>query len=98
MTCEFALILCKLAAHDAEAMASRWEPVCHGGSPPTLTWEDRSIRLSDAQKLLADLNPQVPFYCPLDWIKALAASATVYRQQTETHVCLYVCMYVCMYV
>ncbi|OLP86584.1 hypothetical protein AK812_SmicGene32290 [Symbiodinium microadriaticum] len=80
MTCEYAsarkrtassrqlrLILRKLTADDAEAMAGRWGPVYHGGSPPALNWEekrarqqleDRSMRQSDAQKLLADLNPQ----------------------------------------
>ena len=30
------LILRKLTAHDAEAMAGRWGPVYHGGSPPAL--------------------------------------------------------------
>ena len=85
-------LLAKFTAVDATCSAARWGRAHDGGACAQLTYEeartqrqiqDRSMRLRTAESFLANLDPSKPFYLRLDWIKALASLASVYKQEVE---------------
>ncbi|CAE7807980.1 unnamed protein product, partial [Symbiodinium necroappetens] len=45
--------------------------------------EDRSMRPREAQSVLDNLEPDVPFFLRTDWIRALAALTSVYRTEVD---------------
>ena len=85
-------LLAKFTAVDATCSAARWGRAHDGGACAQLTYEeartqrqiqDTSMRLRTAESFLANLDPSKPFYLRLDWIKALASLASVYKQEVE---------------
>ena len=85
-------VLQKLNAVDVDANADLWGPIHTGRNSRALTTEeqrvrnqieDRSMRKADAEKILNSLDVDKPFYLRLEWIRALAAIASVHRDELD---------------
>ena len=83
-------VLHKLSAVDFSADARSWGLVHTGANSRPLTAEerkvrdqieDRPMRKADAEKVLNSLEVDKPFYLRLEWIQALAAIASVHRDE-----------------
>ena len=85
-------ILRKLTAHSSNLKPTTWGAIYTGQTCASLTREeerlraqieDRSMRPREAQSVLDNLEPDVPFFLRTDWIRALAALTSVYRTEVD---------------
>ena len=45
--------------------------------------EDSSMRLSTAKKVLEELDPNVPFYLQVEWVRSLVALSAVFKAEVQ---------------
>ena len=85
-------ILSKFSAVDHTYDAASWGHVFHGRSCKGLTVEesslrqkieDRTMRVTTAEQILSQLDPSRPFYTRVEWIRSLAALASVFRDEVS---------------
>ena len=85
-------MLCKFTAVDSTLDAGAWGKFFDGRNSPPLTAaeirfrnqiEDRSMRQTDAVRLLESLDPTTPFYSRAEWVQTLAAVVSVHRQEAD---------------
>ena len=85
-------ILSKFSAVDHTYDAASWGHVFHGCSCKGLTVEesslrqkieDRTMRVTTAEQILSQLDPSRPFYTCVEWIRSLAALASVFRDEVS---------------
>ena len=85
-------ILSKFTATDDSFDVRRWGRPYDGTTCAPLTYEearvqrqiqDCSMREKTAQRLLRELDPNKPFYLRIEWIKSLAAVASIYREEVQ---------------
>ncbi|CAE7263239.1 unnamed protein product, partial [Symbiodinium sp. KB8] len=83
-------ILSKFTATDDSFDVRRWGRPYDGTTCAPLTYEearvqrqiqDCSMREKTAQRLLRELDPNKPVYLRIEWIKSLAAVASIYREE-----------------
>ncbi|CAE7414269.1 unnamed protein product [Symbiodinium microadriaticum] len=85
-------LLCKFTAVDSTLDAGAWGKFFDGRNSPPLTAaeikfrnqiEDRSMRQTEAVRLLEGLDPTTPFYSRTEWVQMLAAVVSVHRQEAD---------------
>ena len=85
-------ILSKFTATDDSFDVRRWGRPYDGTTCAPLTYEearvqrqiqDCSMREKTAQRLLRELDPNKPVYLRIEWIKSLAAVASIYREEVQ---------------
>ena len=85
-------ILQKFSACSHTCTPCSWGPIFTGDKFRPLTREeeqarlqieDRSMRISIAEKILSQLDATVPFFERIEWIRSLAALAAVRRSEVE---------------